>query len=88
MFYTAIHTAVPPVLRAIWRPAVEGSEHVPLEGPVLLASLGRQPVEAPVPNLAHAAVLESTIILAATDGRLWSVEGQRAVPLEISDPKP
>ena len=38
MLYTALHTAVPPVLRAIWRPTVEGSEHVPPEGPVLLAS--------------------------------------------------
>src|SRR4051794_1972556 len=38
MFYTALHTAVPPVLRAIWRPVVEGSGNVPLEGPVLLAS--------------------------------------------------
>lgn len=38
MFYTALHTAVPPVLRAIWRPTIEGSENVPLEGPVLIAS--------------------------------------------------
>jgi 1-acyl-sn-glycerol-3-phosphate acyltransferase len=38
MFYTALHTAVPPVLRAIWRPVVEGAANVPLEGPVLLAS--------------------------------------------------
>jgi 1-acyl-sn-glycerol-3-phosphate acyltransferase len=38
MFYTALHTAVPPLARAIWRPVVEGSAHVPLEGPVLLAS--------------------------------------------------
>ncbi|MDX6327236.1 MAG: 1-acyl-sn-glycerol-3-phosphate acyltransferase [Nocardioidaceae bacterium] len=38
MFYTALHTAVPPFLRAIWRPHVEGSANVPPEGPVLLAS--------------------------------------------------
>jgi 1-acyl-sn-glycerol-3-phosphate acyltransferase len=38
MFYTALHTAVPPLARAIWRPKVEGSANVPLEGPVLLAS--------------------------------------------------
>lgn len=38
MFYTALHTAVPPVLRAIWRPTIEGSANVPLDGPVLLAS--------------------------------------------------
>src|SRR3954470_17249675 len=38
MFYAALHTAVPPLARAILRPVVEGSRNVPLEGPVLLAS--------------------------------------------------
>jgi 1-acyl-sn-glycerol-3-phosphate acyltransferase len=38
MFYTALHTAVPPLGRAIWRPVIEGGHNVPLEGPVLLAS--------------------------------------------------
>ena len=33
-----MHRAVPPVLRAIWRPTVHGLEHVPRTGAVILAS--------------------------------------------------
>jgi 1-acyl-sn-glycerol-3-phosphate acyltransferase len=38
MFYAALHAVVPPVLRAIWRPVVEGADNIPMTGPVLLAS--------------------------------------------------
>jgi len=38
MIYTALHTVVPPVARAIWRPTVTGLENVPPSGPVILAS--------------------------------------------------
>ena len=38
MFYDVVHTVVPPVLRAIWRPTVHGLEHVPRTGGVILAS--------------------------------------------------
>ena len=38
MFYETLHTIVPPVARAIWRPTVEGVDNVPLTGPVLIAS--------------------------------------------------
>lgn len=38
MLYEVLHTIVPPVARAVWRPTVEGVEHVPLSGPVLIAS--------------------------------------------------
>ena len=38
MLYETLHTIVPPLAKAIWRPTVEGIEHVPLTGPVLIAS--------------------------------------------------
>jgi 1-acyl-sn-glycerol-3-phosphate acyltransferase len=36
--YRVLHSIVPPVLRAVWRPTIEGLEHVPATGPVILAS--------------------------------------------------
>jgi 1-acyl-sn-glycerol-3-phosphate acyltransferase len=38
MFYEVVHTVIPPVARLIWRPRVEGLEHVPATGPVIVAS--------------------------------------------------
>ncbi|CAI9411157.1 lysophospholipid acyltransferase family protein [Nocardioides sp. T2.26MG-1] len=36
--YTVLHTVVPPVAKAVWRPRVIGLENVPRTGPVILAS--------------------------------------------------
>ena len=38
MLYPVLHAIVPPMARAVWRPTVEGIEHVPMSGPVLIAS--------------------------------------------------
>jgi len=38
MFFAAVHSFVPPVAKAIWRPKVTGLEHVPRSGAVILAS--------------------------------------------------
>ena len=38
MLYGALHTLVPPLAKAVWRPTVLGLEHVPSTGPVILAS--------------------------------------------------
>jgi len=38
LLYPVLHTVVPPLARAVWRPAVTGLEHVPRTGPVILAS--------------------------------------------------
>jgi 1-acyl-sn-glycerol-3-phosphate acyltransferase len=38
VLYRVLHSVVPPALRAVWRPVVEGVEHVPATGGVLLAS--------------------------------------------------
>jgi 1-acyl-sn-glycerol-3-phosphate acyltransferase len=38
MLYTVLHTVVPPLARAVWRPEVHGLENIPATGPVILAS--------------------------------------------------
>jgi 1-acyl-sn-glycerol-3-phosphate acyltransferase len=38
VLYRVLHTVVPPVARAVWRPSVRGLHHVPRTGGVLLAS--------------------------------------------------
>lgn len=38
MFYEVVNAVMPPVVRAIWRPVVEGVDNVPPTGGVLLAS--------------------------------------------------
>jgi 1-acyl-sn-glycerol-3-phosphate acyltransferase len=38
MLYVTVRTVVRPAARAVWRPVVEGTENVPKEGPVLIAS--------------------------------------------------
>jgi 1-acyl-sn-glycerol-3-phosphate acyltransferase len=38
MLYEVVHTVVPPIAKAVWRPEVTGLDHVPASGPVILAS--------------------------------------------------
>ncbi len=38
MLYEVVHSVVPPVAKAVWRPRVTGLERVPASGPVILAS--------------------------------------------------
>lgn len=38
MLYSAMHSVVAPVARVVYRPRVEGRDHVPRRGPVILAS--------------------------------------------------
>ena len=38
MLYRTLHTVIPPALRAVWRPTIEGLDNVPRTGAVLLAS--------------------------------------------------
>ena len=47
-FYTVMHSVVPPLARAIWRPTVRGLENVPKTGPVILASNHRSFVDSVV----------------------------------------
>ncbi len=38
IFYSFMHTVVPPLARAVWRPTIEGKQNLPRRGPVILAS--------------------------------------------------
>jgi 1-acyl-sn-glycerol-3-phosphate acyltransferase len=38
VIYEVVHTAIPPILKAIWRPRVLGLQNVPKDGGVILAS--------------------------------------------------
>ncbi len=38
LLYRALHTVLPPVVTAIYRPKVAGSQHIPATGPAILAS--------------------------------------------------
>ncbi len=38
MLYEVVHATVPPAAKLIWRPHVQGLEHLPAIGPVILAS--------------------------------------------------
>ncbi|HUG84500.1 MAG TPA: lysophospholipid acyltransferase family protein [Euzebya sp.] len=38
LLYRALHAVLPPILTAVYRPWVEGQEHIPAEGPAILAS--------------------------------------------------
>lgn len=38
MIYTALHSVVPPIAKAVWRPTVRGLDNVPATGGVILAS--------------------------------------------------
>jgi 1-acyl-sn-glycerol-3-phosphate acyltransferase len=94
MLYTVLHSVVPPVLRAVWRPVVEGTENVPRTGGVLLASNHLSfvdsvviPVVAPrkVVFLAKAEYFTGT----GFKGRLSKAwfEGLGMVPVDRSDTK-
>ncbi len=38
LLYRTIHAVLPPVLTAVYRPSIEGVEHIPATGPAILAS--------------------------------------------------
>jgi 1-acyl-sn-glycerol-3-phosphate acyltransferase len=57
VLYGVLHRIVPPVLRALWRPRVEGLERVPRTGAVILASN-------------HRSFIDSVVIPAVTPRRV------------------
>jgi 1-acyl-sn-glycerol-3-phosphate acyltransferase len=38
MLYPVVNAVLPPLFKAVWRPDVEGLEHIPAHGPLILAS--------------------------------------------------
>jgi len=48
VLYGLMHRLVPPLLRAIWRPRVSGTENIPLTGPLIIASNHRSFIDSVV----------------------------------------
>jgi 1-acyl-sn-glycerol-3-phosphate acyltransferase len=94
VLYEIVHAVVPPVARAVWRPTVEGIDHVPPTGPVIVASNHLSfadslviPIVAPrkVVFLAKADYFTGTGIKGALS-RAW-FEGIGMIPVDRDDTK-
>ena len=94
MLYEVVHSILPPVARALWRPTVEGLEHVPETGPVILASNHRSFVDSIV---IPCVVPRKVVFLAKSDyftgtglrgaaQRAW-FEGLGMLPVDRDDTK-
>jgi 1-acyl-sn-glycerol-3-phosphate acyltransferase len=92
MLFRVIQAGVPPLLRSVWRPVVEGADNVPRTGPVIIASNHLSfvdsvliPVVAPrkVAFLAKADYFNGTGIKGALQ-RGW-FEGLAMVPVDRDD---
>ncbi|MGZ4447596.1 MAG: lysophospholipid acyltransferase family protein [Nocardioides sp.] len=94
MIYTVLHTVVPPLARAVWRPTVRGLEHVPRTGGVILASNHLSFVDSVV---IPCVVPRKVVFLAKSDyftgtglkgsaSRLW-FEGLGMLPVDRDDSK-
>jgi 1-acyl-sn-glycerol-3-phosphate acyltransferase len=93
-FYTVLHSIVPPVARAVWRPNVIGLENVPETGGVILASNHRSFVDSVV---IPCVVPRKVVFLAKSDyftgtgvkgfvSRAW-FEGIGMLPVDRDDSK-
>ncbi|MCH1866495.1 1-acyl-sn-glycerol-3-phosphate acyltransferase [Nocardioides sp. CFH 31398] len=90
--YQVLHTVVPPVAKAVWRPDVTGLEHVPATGGVLLASNHLSFADSLVIPIL---VPRKVVFLAKSDyftgpglrGRMWKAwyEGLGALPVDRDD---
>ena len=92
--YRVLHTVVPPVARAVWRPRVSGLEHVPATGGVVLASNHLSFVDSVVIPVV---VPRKVVFLAKSDyftgtgvrgalSRAW-FEGLGMLPVDRDDPR-
>jgi 1-acyl-sn-glycerol-3-phosphate acyltransferase len=94
MLYRVLHTVVPPVAKAIWRPTVHGVENIPATGGVILASNHLSfadsmviPIVAPrrVAFLAKSDYFTGTGVKGALQ-RAW-FEGMGMLPVDRDDSK-
>ncbi|MBJ7528630.1 MAG: 1-acyl-sn-glycerol-3-phosphate acyltransferase [Nocardioides sp.] len=94
MLYRVLHSVVPPLARAVWRPRIEGLHHVPRSGPVILASNHLSfidsvviPVTAPrkVVFLAKSDYFTGTGLRGSAQ-RAW-FEGLGMLPVDRDDPR-
>lgn len=92
--YAVLHSTVPPLARALWRPTVRGLENVPSTGPVLLASNHLSFADSLVIPIV---VPRKVVFLAKSDyfaghgvkGRLQKAwfEGMGMLPVDRDDPR-
>ncbi|MFJ9392810.1 lysophospholipid acyltransferase family protein [Nocardioides sp. NPDC101246] len=92
--YRVLHTVIPPVLRAVWRPTVTGAENVPRSGGVILASNHLSFADSivipsvsprPVHFLAKSDYFTGTGLKGAAQ-RAW-FEGMGMLPVDRDDPQ-
>lgn len=94
MIYTVLHSVVPPVAKAVWRPTVRGLDNVPKSGGVILASNHLSFVDSVVIPVV---VPRKVVFLAKSDyftgpglkgyaSRLW-FEGLGMLPVDRDDSK-
>jgi 1-acyl-sn-glycerol-3-phosphate acyltransferase len=92
MLYRVLHTVVPPVAKAVWRPTVHGVENIPVTGGVILASNHLSfadsmviPIVAPrrVAFLAKSDYFTGTGVKGAIS-RMW-FEGMGMLPVDRDD---
>lgn len=92
MLYQTLHTVVPPLAKAVWRPTITGLDHIPATGGVILASNHLSfadslviPIAAPrkVVFLAKAEYFNGT----GVRGRLWRAwyEAMGMLPVDRDD---
>lgn len=94
MFYHALHTVAPPLLRAVWHPTVTGVEKVPRTGGVVFASNHLSFVDSVVipsvaPRPVHFLAKSDYFTAPGVRGRLQRAwfEGLGMLPVDRDDPQ-
>jgi len=94
VMYGLLHTVIPPVLKAVWRPTVIGKENVPTTGGVILASNHLSFVDSVVipscaPRRVHFLAKSDYFTGTGVKGRLQRLwfEGLGMLPVDRDDPQ-
>lgn len=94
MIYELIHPIATPLATLIWRPEVVGTEHVPDNGPVILASNHRSFVDSvviPLTSPRQVAFLAKSEYFTGTGIKGWFsrewFEGVGSIPVDRDDPR-
>jgi 1-acyl-sn-glycerol-3-phosphate acyltransferase len=92
--YAVLHTVVPPVAKAVWRPTVTGVENIPRTGGVIIASNHLSFADSLVipilsPRKVHFLAKSDYFTGAGVKGRLQKAwfEGMGMLPVDRDDPK-
>lgn len=92
MLYELLHPIVTPLATAIWRPEVVGRDHVPMDGPVILASNHRSFIDSvviPLTSPRQVAFLAKAEYFTGTGVKGWIsrewFEGVGSIPVNRDD---